>query len=59
LELFDVDVNIGKHVFNRSVDPRTGQLLGAQTIALYLTAFTYGPLRKRQFEVLEDNVARF
>uniref|UniRef100_A0A914HD77 Chloride channel protein n=1 Tax=Globodera rostochiensis TaxID=31243 RepID=A0A914HD77_GLORO len=51
------DVNIGKHVFNRTVDSK-GELVGAQYIAFYFTSFSRELLREKELELFEQAVER-
>ncbi|KAH7719810.1 patched family protein [Aphelenchoides avenae] len=58
-EVLSFKVNIGKHVFNRTVDER-GELTGAKIMAFYLTAFVENgttPEKLRHFEEIVSNIS--
>lgn len=52
------DINIGKHVFQRSYDNKTGHLTAAKFIAYYFTVFIETPLIKLQIENFENTIAK-
>ncbi|CAD5235694.1 unnamed protein product [Bursaphelenchus xylophilus] len=52
------NVNIGKHFFNRTVDNRTGELVGAEILAFYYTAMQTDQLSTNKLRVFEQEVKR-
>lgn len=57
--VFTYDINIGKHVFNRTYDNKTEDLVGASYIAYYFTVFLSSGLRKIQVNEFETIVSKF
>ncbi|KAL3072549.1 hypothetical protein niasHS_017523 [Heterodera schachtii] len=55
--VFGYDVNIGKHVFDRTVD-ENGELIGAKFVAFYFASFSREEHREKELEVFEQTVER-
>ena len=53
------DLNIGKHVFERSYDNKTGHLIGAKFMAYYFTIFMETPLIERQIAHFEKTCCKY
>uniref|UniRef100_A0A915Q0F9 SSD domain-containing protein n=1 Tax=Setaria digitata TaxID=48799 RepID=A0A915Q0F9_9BILA len=50
-------VNVGKYLFNRTVDER-GTVISVGTVAVYFTTFITDPIKRQQLVVFEEQVLR-
>ncbi|CAD5228664.1 unnamed protein product [Bursaphelenchus okinawaensis] len=57
-QIMGYNVNIGKHFFNRTVNPTTGELEKADILALYYTAMQSDHQSTEKLRVFEREVAR-
>uniref|UniRef100_A0A915DBU9 Uncharacterized protein n=1 Tax=Ditylenchus dipsaci TaxID=166011 RepID=A0A915DBU9_9BILA len=55
-QVFSYDLNIAKHIFNRTYSNKTGELIGSKFMAYYFTVFVSSDLRKKQVELFEKEV---
>ncbi|VDK79147.1 unnamed protein product [Litomosoides sigmodontis] len=51
------EVNIGRHLFNRTIDEQ-GIVVGVGTVAIYFTTFVTDSTKQKQLDIFEEQVSR-